>query len=205
MMISLPQLTNSNSRSLTDVINERRSCREFSEVPVTMEELSHLLWSAQGTTGVNNQRSAPSAGAQYPMELYLAAGNIEKLPVATYRYDSQNLNLHLVNEGDIRHTLFEASIDQQPWVAKAAVVFIFAGNFLAMRDHFHKQPPIGMRGDRYKYIETGAAAQNMHLQSTNLGLGMVLVGGFDDKKVQQALNLPEGLDPAALVCIGARN
>ena len=71
-----------------------------------------------------------------------------------------------------------------------------------MNAHFGQQPPEGQRGTRYSYIETGAAAQNVHLQATALGLGMVLVAGFDDHAVSRALSLPAHLSPTALLCLG---
>jgi len=204
MNIELPQICLSSAGSLSQVIAKRRSHREYANTPISLHELSLLLWAAQGCTSTDKHRASPSAGGQYPMDIYVVAANVEGLAVASYHYDAAQHRLCLVNEGDIRAVLSDAAIGEQSWVNEAAVIMILVANFTAMRKHFHDQSPIGVRGERYIYIETGAISQNIHLQATDLGLGMVLVGGYEDLKVQQRLNLVDGLAPTALLCLGRK-
>lgn len=202
MNVDLPAPALATAPSLTQAIVDRRTCREFSDAPVTTAQLSLLLWAAQGVTGADGQRAAPSAGGQYPVDVFVATGNVEDVQPGTYRYRAGNHALEPMQAEDIRHALGAAAIGEQPWVGNAAVVMALAANATDMRDHFLEQPPRGMRGDRYLYMESGAIAQNIHLQATGCGLGGVLVGGFDDDAVRETLCLPEGLQPTALLCLG---
>lgn len=202
--IELPHSPSSSTLALAQALVSRRSCREYSGEPVSIEQLSQLLWSAQGATGEEGRKAAPSAGAQYPLHVYVLSGIIEDLSVGFYRYEAPARTLHLVTEDDLRNSLCGAVLDEQPWVGEAALVVVLAADFGVMREHFLAQPPRGKRGDRYIYLEAGAVAQNLHLQATALGLGAVLVGGFDDVKLKGVLALPHELEPTALVCIGAR-
>lgn len=202
--IPLPVAAMPNSMSLEQAIGSRRSCREFLESPVKIDDLSLLLWSAQGITGSDGQKSAPSAGAQYPMEIYLAVANVSGLVTGTYQYSSHHHSLFQIDEKDSRTTLCEAALDQQPWVSDAAIVIVLTADLLSMQNHFREQPPRGLRGERYVYLESGAIAQNLQLQATSINLGAVIVGGFDDEAVASELNLPNSIKPTALICIGTR-
>jgi len=205
MTIILPAVSIANSRPLRQVIENRRSIREFSDTAISLDDLSLLLWSAQGNTGSNNQRSAPSAGGHYPMDIYVVAANVESLPSATYKYNSLDHQLGIAIEQDIKLELSDMAIGEQNWVNEAAIIIILAANFTTMRKHFYDQSPVGKRGDQYIYMESGAISQNIHLLATDLDLGGVLVGGFEDDKVARILNLSEGVCPTALMCIGAVN
>ena len=205
MTIILPSISLTNSRPLRQVIENRRSIREFSETAINLEELSLLLWSAQGSTGSNKQRSAPSAGGQYPIDIYVAVSNVASLTSATYKYNSLDHQLDLVIAQEIKPDLNDAAIGEQKWLNDAAVIIILAANFFSMREHFYDQPPMGERANQYIYMESGAITQNIHLQATDLDLAGVLVGGFDDDKVARLLELSEGIRPSALMCIGAKN
>lgn len=202
MHVDLPAPTLATAPSLTQAIAERRTCREFSDAPVTMAQLSLLLRAAQGVTGADGQRAAPSAGGQYPVQVFVSTGNVEDVQPGTFRYRVGSHALEPMRAEDAGHALGTAAIGEQPWVGNAAVVMALAADAAHMRDHFLEQPPRGTRGDRYLYMESGAIAQNVHLQATGCGLGAVLVGGFDDDAVREALHLPEGLQPTALLCLG---
>lgn len=200
--IRLPEFSHRDSKSLDHVIATRRSCRKFSYLPVTIDDLSRLLWSAQGLTGAEGGKVAPSAGAQYPLQLFIVAGNAKGLPAGLYRYHSQEHSLDLLNQVDLRFALTEAALGEQPWIHEAAVLLIVTADFDAMNSHFHDQPPIGARGERYIFMETGAVTQNVYLEAIDCSLGAVLVGGFDDGKVKKVLDLPEGVLPTAIMCVG---
>ena len=107
-----------------------------------------------------------------------------------------------IETGEFSKQLEDAAIGEQPWVGNAAAIIILAGNIQSMNQHFSEQPPLNKRGERYNYIEVGAAAQNMHLQATALDIGMVLVGGFNNDKVKTILKLSPKLEPSAFICIG---
>ncbi len=204
MTIELPQPERSSLVSVEAAIQQRRTQREYSLEPISLGEVAQLLWAAQGVTGNGGERAAPSAGAHYPLTAYLAAGAVSGLGAGLYGYDGETHSLGRVAQGDFRAMLREAALEDQPWVANAAATLVIAANFKAAEAHFHTQPPPGLRGARYVYLETGAAAENVHLQATALGLGLVLVAGFDDEKVKDVLELPEELEATALLCVGAR-
>lgn len=202
MNVELPAPEEAGTPSLTQAIADRRTRREFSDAPVTLAQLSHLLWAAQGVTGARGQRAAPSAGGQYPVQVFVAAGNVADLSPGMYRYRVGDHVLEPVHAEDVRPALQGAAIGEQTWVGNAAAVMVLAADAAGMREHFLEQPPRGTRGDRYLYMESGAIAQNVHLQATACGLGLVLVGGFDDDRVREKLPLPEHLQPTALLCLG---
>ena len=136
------------------------------------------------------------------MQIQLAVGNVDGLAAGTYQYQVSTHALEQLGKDDVRIALCADAIDEQPWIREAAVVVILAADFPAMKTHFHSQPPVGLRGGRYIYIETGAIAQNVMLQATALGIGSVLVGGIDEIEIQENLGLPAHLQPTALVCLG---
>lgn len=202
MTIKLPDPSHWGSQSLDQVIKSRRSCRDFSDLPVSIDDLSRLLWSAQGVTGAEGERAAPSAGAQYPLQTFVVSGNTKGLTIGLYRYLSQAHVLDPIKQGDLRPALSRVALDEQPWIEEAASLLILAANFEAMNNHFYDQPPFGTRGDRYIYMETGAVMQNIYLEATNCALGVVMVGGFGDIEVKEILGLSVGVLPTALICIG---
>jgi SagB-type dehydrogenase family enzyme len=202
--IPLPQPTG-NPVSLFDALVTRRTARDFAGAPLDLEVVAQLLWAAQGHTGPDGRRTAPSAGAQYPLEILVAAGDVTALDAGVYRYDSVAHDLQRTIDDDPRPALHGAALDDQPWLRDAPAVLVVAADMTGIGHHFARQPPAGRRGRRYAYIETGAVCQNVHLQAEALGLGLVLVGGFDDDAVARALNLDErSLEPTALLAIGVR-
>ena len=204
MTIDLPAPRPPVDLSLGDAIARRRSERELGRSSISIENLSTLLWSAQGLTGSDGHRTVPSAAAQYPIELMLVANRVDALEPGSYRYCPGQHVLEANSRGDLSERLCLASIDEQAWVREAACVIVVTVDLEAMRDYFQTQPPKGLRGERYGFIETGALTQNLHLVGTALDLPMVLVGGFDDAAVAAALALAPGRQPTALVCIGGR-
>lgn len=132
----------------------------------------------------------------------MVAGAVTDLPVGLYEHSVDRHSLMLVSDEDLRAALGDATIDDQPWVREAAVILVVVANMRRIERHFQAQPPRGERGARYAYIETGALAENVHLQATGMGLSVVLVGGFDDDKLNAALQSPDGFAPTALLCVG---
>jgi SagB-type dehydrogenase family enzyme len=187
---------------MEEALAVRRSCRRYSAVPVSNAALSQLLWAAYGTTGDDGGRSVPSAGRLYPLEIRIVARRVAGLAASVYRYDADNHALVSMIDGESAEKLTHAVLEEQPWVGQAPLVIAVTANLAVAREHFREQPPANERGARYVYMETGAVAQNLYLQATAAGLGCVLVAGFDDPKVKTALNLPQELEPTALLCLG---
>jgi nitroreductase len=112
MNIKLPPPVFINPTSLEQAIGNRRSVHKFSATPLDLDQLSQMLWAAQGITGTDGQRSAPSAGALFPMQVYLAAGKVSGLAVGIYQYHCNEHRLSLVVEGDKGNALCEAARDE---------------------------------------------------------------------------------------------
>lgn len=193
--ISLPAPRQDSGFSLERALSERRSVREFGNAALTQDEVSQLLWAAQGITSRDGLRTAPSAGALYPLELYLVAGHVENLDPGIYKYVSAGHKLMKIMAGDQRRKLAAASLGQDS-VADAAVVLVFTA---VERRTTRKY---GSRGMRYVHIEIGHASQNVFLQATALGLRTVVVGAFEDGAVGELLHLPEGEAPLYLMPLG---
>jgi SagB-type dehydrogenase family enzyme len=193
--LELPEPCLDGDVSLEASIRERRSVREFSNRPLSLAEVGQLLWAAQGLTSRDGGRAAPSAGALYPLELYLVAGNIESLPAGLYRYQPRGHRLQHLADRDLRDALARAALGQA-WVRRAPAVLVIAAIYERSERKY------GQRARRYTRIETGHAAQNVYLQAVALGLGTVIVGAFDDAEVQQVLDLPEDHAPLALMPVG---
>ena len=195
--ITLPQPNFKGGISVEKALKERRSIRKFSESPLTLFEVSQILWSAQGTTYNNRYRTAPSAGALYPLELFLLAGKIHDLEPGVYKYLPSTLQLALMDKEDKRPELASAALGQS-WVRKNAALLVIA----AVEERTTVK--YGSRGIRYVHIEVGHAAQNVFLQVQSLGLGAAVVGAFDDERSRKILNLPADHHILYLMPIGRK-
>jgi len=175
---------------LEQALARRRSVREFTAQALSEPELSQLLWSAQGITHPDGLRAAPSAGALYPLEFYVAiAGGF-------YHYDPRAHTLELHSERDLRTALYRASL-QQDCVREAPAVFVIAAVYERTERKYGRQ-----RGPRYVHMDAGHAAENVLLQAVTLGLGAVAVAAFYDDQVQMALSLPREQQPLYLIPVG---
>lgn len=195
-LIRLPQPRLDSATSVEEALAARRSQRSFSNKPVTLDELSQLLWAAQGITHSRGLRTAPSAGALYPLELYVVAGSVSALSAGTYRYEPDGHHLVQVAKGDQRAELAAAALGQAPIRKGPVVVAIVA-------DYRKTTIKYGERGIRYVHLEAGHAAQNICLQAEALGLGAVVIGAFSDKDVATLLRSP-GRQPLYLIPLGRK-
>jgi len=193
--IKLPAPALSGATSVEEALAARRSVRAYAAEPLTLADCAQLLWAAQGVTSPEGLRTAPSAGALYPLEVLLVAGRVTDLPAGVYRYDAHAHELALVAAGDRRAALSEAALGQSP-LHEAPAVFVIAGV------HARTTGKYGDRGVDYVYVEVGAAAQNMALQGIARNIGTVYIGAFDDEAVKQALNLAEDEEPLGLIPAG---
>lgn len=195
--IPLPAAESEQEMSVEDALRQRRSIREFSRDGLALEDVSELLWAAQGSTSRRGFRTAPSAGALYPLELYIVAGDVAGLSPGVYRYRPEKHDLVLVVSGDRRKPLASAALGQN-WVRRAPAVLVITGVYERTTAKY------GQRGRRYVHMEVGHAAQNVYLEATAKGLGTVMVGAFDDEQVQKVLSLPADHEPLGLMPIGQR-
>jgi len=196
-VIKLPEPRYDSEISIEQSLLERRSIRSYSGEPLTLEELSQLLWAAQGLTDPGGLRAAPSAGGLYPLELYLVAGDVDDLTAGVYRYQPDGHQLVKTLDGDRRAELAEAALGQD-WVKEGAVSIVFTAVYERTTVKY------GDRGVRYVHMEAGHAAQNLCLQATALGLGSVTVGAFHDEEVTKLLNLPADEEPLYVIPVGRR-
>jgi SagB-type dehydrogenase family enzyme len=183
-LIKLPPL-NYKGMSVEDAILKRRSVRNYSAKALSLSQLSQLLFAAQGITGkIYGQplRTAPSAGALYPFEVYMVVNNVQGLAKGIYHYAILKHALELVKPGDFSKEITDAGIKQE-MLGDADVTFMLSAVFNRVR---HKY---GERGFRYVYIEAGHISQNIFLQAVSLGLGSVSVGAFFDSDVNRLIGI----------------
>jgi SagB-type dehydrogenase family enzyme len=195
--IKLPEPELDGEVSLEQSLLGRRSIRSYSGQPLTLVEVSQLMWAAQGITNEAGFRTAPSAGATYPLELYVVAGDVEDLEAGVYRYIPERHELGLLTGGDVRSDLCDAVLSQS-WVKDGAISIVVTAIYERTTEKY------GERGIRYVHIEVGHATQNLCLQATALGLGLVTVGAFEDEKVSEVLNLPEDEKPLYVIPVGRK-
>lgn len=181
--------------SIEEALQRRRSVREFKNEPITLQQVAQLLWAAQGITSKMGFRTAPSAGALYPLEIYLVSGNVTGLPAGIYHYVPANHVLELLNSGDKRKDLAHAALYQHDIQQGEADIVITA-------DYRKTTAKYGSRGERYVYMEAGHAAENICLQVVSLGLGTVTIGSFDDAAVKSVLNVSTRENPLYIMPIG---
>lgn len=193
--IALPPPDRRGIATLERVLSARRSVRELSRKPIAMSTAAQLLWAAQGITSRDGRRTAPSAGALYPLELIVVASRIEGLPAGIYRYIPAEHSLRLIVAGEHGEALGHAALDQM-FIADAAAVIVVAAVEQRTAAKY------GGRAGRYVAFEAGCASENLLLEAVALGLGAVVVGAFDDGRVSRILHLGPGERPLALVPVG---
>jgi len=189
-LIKLPVPQTNGSFSLEQALANRRSVREFTDEPLTITQIGQLCWAAQGITEPNKEfRTAPSAGAVYPIQVYVM------LPEGLYVYQPQKHELSLVVGKDLRISVFSSSFNQRV-VQKAPCTFIITGNSKKVEAKYRN------RGERFTLIETGHIAENIHLQAVTLGLGSVPIGVMDAKAIAQICKLPEMSEVFYMIPVG---
>ncbi len=192
---TLPAPARDGSLSVETALRERRSLREFRNEPLSLRDLSQLMWATQGISNPEGGRTAPSAGALYPLEVYAVIGRVENLAPGVYRYRPRDHALAQVSSGDRRAGVAAAALEQS-WIQEAPVVVVIAAVYGRTTRKY------GLRGHRYVHIEAGHAGENLCLQAVALKLGATVVGAFDDAALQTLLNLPREEQPLALIPVG---
>ena len=188
MEIQLPKPIFDGNKSLEACIYERESVRRYKDESIELEKISQILWATQGKKG--KKRTVPSAGATYPLEIYITLKN--------KGFNHYNYNKHvleLISEEDLTHDLTEASWNQM-FIAEAFLNIIICAEYSRTTQRY------GERGIRYVYMEVGHCAQNIHLQAVALGLVSVPIGAFNDKDVKEVLGLSKKIEPLYIIPIG---
>ena len=193
--IVLPVPVKSSEFSVEEALQKRRSVRDYADSPLTLTEVSQLLWAAQGENRPEGFRTAPSAGALYPLEIYLVAGDVEDLPAGIYKYKIRGHSLIEIADGDKRKDLCKAALEQSSIEDAPAVIIITAVYERTMKKY-------GERGIRYAHIEVGNASENVYLQAASLDLGTVFIGAFYDEKVKKVLQTEEDERPLCIMPVG---
>ena len=196
-VLILPTPLYDSETSVEKALLERRSIRSYTGEPLTLAEVSQLLWAAQGITNPSGLRTAPSAGALYPLEIYLLAGEVSNLPAGIYHYQPDEHALSLMIEGDQRQTLYKAALSQSAVKDAAAVIVITA---------IYERTTVkyGKRGIQYVHMEVGSAAQNIYLQALSLDLGTVFIGAFHEEEVKRVLQLSGDEIPLSIMPVGRK-
>lgn len=198
--VALPPPLKKSGVSVEEAIARRRTVRDFTSASITLEQLATLCWAGQGITsreGGFPRRSAPSAGALYPIFLYVAIGDkaISEIPAGVYKYLPLEHKLKLIVKGDQRRPIAVASLEQM-WMRHPAL------NFIITVDYSRITPKYGRRGIQYAHFEAGHIAQNIMLEAIALNLASGIVGAFSDEEVKKAVGLPPGEEPLLILPVG---
>lgn len=189
-LVGLPEPFLSSEVSLEESLAHRRSVRLFVEKELTVQQLGQLLWASQGITRQRKGwRTAPSAGALFPLEMYVA------IKEGVYHYSPADHRLKRVASGDRRGDLQRAAFGQTS-IGMAPAIFIITAIYERTSRKY------GERAVRYVHIETGHACQNLLLQAVALGLSGVPIGAFYDDRVQEIVGGSADIHPLYLVPVG---
>lgn len=183
--VELPPPLEKGGMTVWETIGRRRSLRDFRSIPLSAAELSQLLWASQGVTkvvGDHALRSAPSAGALYPVATYLSIQMVKSVEPGIYHYDVRGHRLELLRAGDFRAAVAEAALDQG-FLAEAAVVFAWTAVFARSKWKYKE------RAYRYIYLDAGHIAQNVALAAVALGLGSCQIAALYDDEVNAVLGV----------------
>ena len=196
-VVKLPRPELEGKVSLEEAIAKRRSVRRYRAEPLTLSQLSQVLWSAQGITAGGGLRAAPSAGATYPLELFAFVGKqaIDGLEAGIYHYEVDSHSLVCSQRGDLRRELARAALDQG-FIVSAPVDIVICAIYTRTSYTY------GRRGERYVHMEVGHVGENIHLQAVALGLATVEVGAFDDEEVRKVLDVEERIKPLYIMPLG---
>ncbi|MBD3304459.1 SagB/ThcOx family dehydrogenase [Candidatus Woesearchaeota archaeon] len=192
--IKLPKPVLKSDVSVEEALKNRRSVREYKNKPLSLKDISQILWACQGITG-DGKRTAPSAGALYALEIYIAAGEANELDKGVYHYLPESHSLEKIKDRDIRKELGTAAYGQE-WVSQAPASLVITGIYKRITQKYRA------RGKQYTHLEAGHAAQNVYLQAYSLNIGTVFVGAFTDSRVQQILGVPKDHVPFAIMPLG---
>lgn len=198
--IKLPPPKHKGKISVEEAIFKRKSIRRYKDEPLTLEDISQLLWAAGGMTVdaiTGPTRSYPSAGGIYPLKIYLVAGEVEGLASGIYHYNWQTHTIRQVKEGDLRQQLMRAALGQRI-VGDAPISIVITAIYSQTTRRYGKRGEI-----HYVPMDAGHAGQNVYLQAEALGLGTVIVGAFHDEAVKKILGVKDE-KPLCIMPVGKK-
>jgi SagB-type dehydrogenase family enzyme len=195
MKIKLPEPKTTGSISVEETLLKRRSVREYLSEHLSLAEISQLLWSAYGITSEEGFRTAPSAGALFPLKIYLAAVNINKLEQGFYLYDSKTHTLELRKTGDYAEPLTAGTFFQD-YIGEAAAILIISADYTGPNEKY------GDQGKKFTWMDLGHLGQNVHLQAVSLDIGTVAVAAVRPDEIEKLLDLPGGEEVLYLMPLG---
>ncbi len=196
--MNLPEPRLKGEVSVEQAIKHRRTIRSYLSKPLTLEQLSQIFWAAQGITEDRGyKRSAPSAGALYPMDIYAIVGDngVEGLKAGIYHYEPHNHSAVLIAEGDFRKDVARTALSQM-WIAGAPLNLVITSEYSRITGKY------GTRGKRYAMIEAGHVGQNIFLQAEALGLRAGIVGAFHDNDVIRVMKITGSHNPLLILPVG---
>jgi SagB-type dehydrogenase family enzyme len=205
--IRLPAPSHDSNTSIEQALLQRKSVREFRDEALSLSDVSQLLWAAQGLTGADGRRTTPSAGALYPLEVYVVAGNVRGLTPGAYKYRPNDHSMVMTMDGDKRAALSRAAIGQSS-VEDGAIVMVIAGVYERTTGkydtpvHDERAKSDYPAGVKYVHMEAGHASQNVYLESVSLGLGTVAIGAFSEEGVRSVTGMPDEERPLYLMPVG---
>ena len=205
-IIKLPNPQLQGKVSLEETILKRRSVRRYRREPLNLSQLSQILWSAQGITGTMGLKAAPSAGATYPLEIFVFVGKqgvvaskarqtTEELQAGIFHYEADSHSLRLHKPTDLTPDLARAALNQY-FIFEASVDIVICAVYHRTSNSY------GRRGERYVHIEVGHVGENIHLQAVALGLATVEVGAFHDEEVRKVIGVEEQIKPLYIMPVG---
>lgn len=199
-VVKLPPPAHQGKLSVEEALKKRRTVRSFAARGLSLAQISQLLWGTDGVSDPRGYRTAPSAGATFPLEIYLVVGErgVTELAPGLYRYRPESHTLELSQRGDFRAPVARAAL-HQTWMAEAPVMVLLAAEFRRCTARY------GERGVMYTHMEVGSASQNLFLQAEALGLACGIVGAFQDRALSQLLKLPPEHAPLLLMPVGYRH
>ncbi len=195
--IILPSPVKEGGISVEEALSRRRSIRDYSDKELTTEEISQILWSAQGITDLSGKRTTPSAGALYPLEVYIFIRKGEGVKGGLYKYNPEGHKLSIVSNEDISENLAKAALNQS-FIKEASAVLIVSAFLKKTTDRY------GERGIQYVYIEAGHLSQNVYLQAESLNLLTVAVGAFNEEDIKEIVKMERKETPIYIMPIGKR-
>jgi SagB-type dehydrogenase family enzyme len=190
--------------SLGEALRRRRSIRDYAPRPLPLPALGRLLHASYGVRGHRKMagdteptadRTAPSAGGRYPLELYVAAQSVEGLGDGVYHYDALAHELELRREGTAQPAIAELALGQAIAREANVVIAVAAARERTMWKY-------GQRGYRFLFLDAGHVGQNVYLAATAMGLAPTAIGGFLDAELNALLALPDDEEAIYLLCVG---
>ena len=203
---ALPSPQTDGTVSVERALENRRSRRDFIDKAISTEELSQILWAAYGVTSPKDNsalrgglRTAPSAGAIYPFEIYVIIGKVKDIEAGVYKYIAKEHKIIRTINKDLREELCAAALGQE-FIKKAPVTIFYSAIYSRMTQRYGDRG-----GERYVCMDLGHSAQNIYLQAEALNLGTCAIGAFVDSKVAEVLQLTEEEEPLYIMPIGHYN